>query len=166
MVYFISDLHLGHENMAKKRGFENADHMHQHLIESWNKVVGKRDKVFILGDISMESHKFYSILDHLNGDKEAVLGNHDRPQHIKHLLNHVTGVCGMRKYSQKTLPQVFLTHCPIHETELDYRVSFNIHGHVHENTLSDIRYINVSCEAIDYTPKTLKQLIDSTINDN
>ena len=65
----------------------------------------------------------------------------------------------MFKYKHKELGQVFLTHCPIHPSELDYRVSYNIHGHVHENSLDDARYVNVSCEVVDYQPKLLTELI-------
>lgn len=42
-----------------------------------------------------------------------------------------------------------------HDSDLGY----NIHGHVHEHTLADKRYINVSCEAIDYQPKSLSELL-------
>jgi calcineurin-like phosphoesterase family protein len=44
-----------------------------------------------------------------------------------------------------------LSHCPIHESEME-RYYKNIHGHVHEETIKDDRYINVCCEAINYTP--------------
>jgi calcineurin-like phosphoesterase family protein len=50
------------------------------------------------------------------------------------------------------------THCPIHESEVT-RFHRNIHGHVHENSLDDYRYINVSCEVVDYTPKLIEELI-------
>ena len=60
--------------------------------------------------------------------------------------------------------EYILTHCPIHSSQLDYRYSYNIHGHVHSNSIDDARYINVSAEVIDYTPKTLEQLLE--INKN
>jgi calcineurin-like phosphoesterase family protein len=53
---------------------------------------------------------------------------------------------------------MILSHCPIHESEIG-RFAKNIHGHVHENTLEDSRYINVSCEAVDYTPVLFDELI-------
>jgi calcineurin-like phosphoesterase family protein len=67
----------------------------------------------------------------------------------------------------------FLTHCPVHPQELEYRTSINIHGHLHEYNVTkniirgtrdtnlgvpDKRYINVSCEQVNYQPKTLKEL--------
>ena len=157
VVRFISDTHFHHTNMAIKRGFADAETMNEHIVSQWNKVVSKKDVTLILGDITMEKSN-YQILNRLNGIKKVVLGNHDEPQHIPELLKYVNSVCGMFKY--KELGQVFLTHCPIHPSELDYRVKYNIHGHVHENSLNDLRYINVSCEVIDYQPKLLIELIN------
>ena len=151
-VYFISDLHFNHENMAIKRGFNNAQEMNDHIIKCWNSVVNKKDTVWILGDITMEKTQGYELLDELKGFKKVVLGNHDRPQHVPELLKYVNSVCGMVKYKGN-----ILTHCPIHESEIG-RFNKNIHGHVHENSIMtelielDERYLNVSCEAIDYTP--------------
>lgn len=167
-VRFISDLHLGHEWMATHRGFNTVEEHDNHIIQCWNSVVSKRDTVFLVGDITMESSEHYYKLDYLNGIKKVILGNHDKPQHIPELLKYVTSVAGMVKYKG-----IWLTHCPIHEREFEFRVSRNIHGHIHEHKITkltihewengfleipDERYINVSCEQIDYTPKTLKEL--------
>jgi len=139
--------------MALKRGFKDIESHDHHIISKWNSVVTKRDIVWILGDITMEKSGPYYLLDKLNGLKKVVLGNHDKPQHIPELLKHVNGVCGMIKYKG-----LILSHCPIHESEIG-RFSYNGHGHVHENSLDDSRYINFSCEAIDYTPQLLSNYI-------
>ena len=154
-VFFISDLHFGHTNMAIKRGFSSADEMNQHIIQKWNSVINKRDMVYILGDITMEKKAGYELLSQLKGDKIVILGNHDRGQHVPELLKYVTKVAGMVNYKGDYI----LTHCPIHPSELAFRFSYNVHGHVHENTLDDPRYINVSCEAVDYTPVEFSKLI-------
>lgn len=154
-VFFISDLHLGQESMANRRGFSCADEMNEHIIERWNSVIDKRDMVYVLGDVTMEKKRDYPLLNRLKGDKNVVLGNHDRRQDIPELLKYVNSVAGMINYKS----QVILTHCPIHPSELDYRFTYNIHGHVHENTLDDYRYINVSCEVVDYTPKLITDFI-------
>jgi calcineurin-like phosphoesterase family protein len=60
--------------------------------------------------------------------------------------------------------EFILTHCPIHPSQLEYRYKYNIHGHVHENSINDPRYINVSAEVIDYTPKTLEELLQLNKN--
>lgn len=153
-VYIISDPHFSHKNMALRRGFTDEVEHDYHIIEKWNSVISKKDTVWILGDITMEKTSPYYLLDSLNGIKKVVLGNHDQPQHVPELLKYVNSVCGMIKYKN-----FILSHCPIHESELK-RFEKNIHGHVHENTLSDSRYINVSCEVIDYTPQLISNYYD------
>lgn len=169
-VFFIADLHLSHTNMAIKRGFATVEEHDEYIIEKWNSVISKRDIVYILGDITMEKSAPYHLLDRLNGTKHVVLGNHDRKQDVKKLLEHVESVAGMIQYKG-----IMLTHCPIHPMELDYRFKHNIHGHIHDKVVTktgyieveggynveqvpDERYVCVSCERVDYTPKTLEEL--------
>ena len=152
-TFFISDPHFHHKNMAIKRGFSCEEEMNELIIDNWNKTISKRDLVYILGDITMEKNN-YSILSRLKGEKTVILGNHDKPQHIPELLKYVNKVGGMINYKGNYI----LTHCPIHPSELDYRFPYNIHGHCHENSLDDPRYINVSCEAINYTPVEFSQI--------
>lgn len=161
-VRFIADLHLSHVNMALKRGFQTETQHDQYIIDSWNDVVSKRDITYILGDVTMEKSAPYSLLDQLNGLKYVVMGNHDRRQDVQKLLKHVESIAGMVNYKG-----VILTHCPIHPMELEYRFPVNIHGHIHEKQVMklldgweevDERYICVSCERVDYTPKTLEEL--------
>jgi calcineurin-like phosphoesterase family protein len=157
-VFFIADLHLGHTNMATYRGFSTVEEHNEYVIDRWNSVVNKRDTTYILGDVTMEKSAPYYLLDRLNGLKHVVLGNHDRRQDVKKLLEHVESVAGMVQYKG-----IMLTHCPIHPMELEHRFRYNIHGHIHENQVMrvdvpDERYICVSCERVNYTPKTLEEL--------
>ena len=164
--FVIADLHLGHFNMAKKRGFSSIEEHDEFIISKWNSKVSKKDTVYILGDLTMEKSTFYPILDRLNGTKKVILGNHDKPQHIPELLKYVSSVC-----SSIQEKGTILTHIPIHESEL-HRFRKNIHGHIHENLILkpfkflgftlfnrvDKRYICVSCEQINYTPVSFKEL--------
>lgn len=165
-VRFIADLHLGHTNMALKRGFATVEEHDEYIISQWNKKVSKRDITWILGDVTMESSKSYPLLNRLNGMKKVVLGNHDMMKDIPALLQYVQGVSGMVSYKG-----IWLSHCPVHERELEFRVPRNIHGHIHEEQIMqlesfgfkdewvpDDRYHCVSCEHIDYTPVTLEEL--------
>jgi calcineurin-like phosphoesterase family protein len=162
VVRFIADLHLSHANMATRRGFSTVEEHDEYIIAKYNSVVNKRDITYILGDITMEKSAPYHLLDRLNGLKHVVMGNHDRRQDVKKLLEHVESVVGMVSYKG-----IILTHCPIHPMELDYRFPKNIHGHIHDKQVmkmldgwevEDDRYICVSCERVDFTPKTLEEL--------
>ena len=150
-AYIFSDPHFHHKNMAIKRGFSCEEEMNEHIVKTWNETISKKDAVYLLGDITMEK-KNYEIVSRLKGIINVVLGNHDERQHVRELLKYVNTVSGMIDYKNK----VILTHCPVHPSQLEFRYSHNIHGHVHENSLDDKRYINVCAEVIDYT--LLKEL--------
>jgi len=156
-TYLFSDPHFHHENMAKRRGFSSAEEMNELIVKNWNNTISKRDCVYLLGDITMEK-KQYEILSRLQGIIHVVLGNHDQRQHVREMLNYVHSVSGIIYYKDVCI----LSHCPVHPQELTYkRAHYNIHGHVHKNSLDDPRYINVCAEMIDYTPVEFSKLISS-----
>jgi calcineurin-like phosphoesterase family protein len=148
--------------MATRRGFSSIEEHDEHIIAKWNSVVNKRDVTYILGDVTMEKSSPYPLLDRLNGIKHIVLGNHDRRQDTKKLFEYAESVAGMIQYKG-----IMLTHAPIHPMELEYRFNKNIHGHIHDKVvmkmldgweIPDERYFCVSCEQVDYLPKSLKDL--------
>jgi calcineurin-like phosphoesterase family protein len=160
-VRFISDLHLGHENQAiKRRGFPDIYNHDEYIITRWNLTVHKKDLTFILGDLTMEKCT-YENFKRLTGRKVIVGGNHDPKGAAKYLLDNqlIEAYIGCMKYKSKQYGKFWLTHIPIHPKELDYKVNYNIHGHIHNGKIEDKRYINVCAEVIDYKPKLLSELM-------
>ncbi len=49
---------------------------------------------------------------------------------------------------------VCLSHCPIHTNEI-IRYKKNYHGHIHEHTYDDDRYVNCCAEVLNYKPMLL-----------
>ncbi len=159
-VFFISDLHFGHEHITSFRStsgvkYRTGDDYLQNMnniVRNWNKVVRKRDLVWVLGDVAFTDVGF-DMLSKLQGRKKLVRGNHDNHFTTERLLENfetVEGLVGYKNY--------WLSHCPIHPKEMRGRLG-NIHGHVHHNSLKDYktggydeRYINVCCEAVGETP--------------
>ena len=157
-IYVISDLHFGHEKIAKLRGFKNSEIHDLFIVSEWNRVVKKRDTVWILGDIAITQKHLWK-LKLLNGIKKVVLGNHDLPQYVEEIEFSVSKICGSFKYKD-----CVLTHIPIHPKEF-YRWRKNIHGHTHDKNIkrfgifNDKRYKNVSVENIGYAPILLSEVI-------
>ena len=79
MVYFTSDLHLGHSNIISlcNRPFVNIEEMDKVLIENWNRKVKKNDTVYVMGDIVWDKKKVAYYMEQLTGRKILVIGNHD-----------------------------------------------------------------------------------------
>lgn len=169
---FIGCLHFGHTWMARHRGFNDEFEHDEYLISQYNSVVNKKDLVYILGDVTMNSPEYYYQLDRLNGRKIVILGNHDNYKDVNELLKYVDGVCGALNYKG-----YMLTHIPVHPSEIAF-FEGNIHAHIHhENELADVRliprynkigevestkskYFHVDAKLIDFKPKTLNQIIN------
>ena len=153
-LFLISDLHLMHDNIRKyaNRPFDNVQIMTETLINNWNNIVNENDQIIFLGDFvvgtdnPIEKSKY--LFDCLNGIKYFIIGNHDE-QKLRTDMPWYRGPI-LTTYRGHKLK---LQHYPFKKDELinEYK---HFHGHNHSHTLihEDINIINVSCEAINYTP--------------
>ena len=126
------------------------------IIDNWNSVVTKHDKVYMLGDITMEKRNNLSLLKKLKGDITVVGGTHDTQECCKTLMDMQIPVMGVLKYKG-----FICTHIPIHPLFLK-ECRGNIHGHIHIPVTTDNydmpllegshRYYNVNCEFHGYKP--------------
>lgn len=160
-VYFISDLHLGHNNITQfeggkwRTGDTYLENMH-HLIQQWNNVVRKKDLVWVLGDTAFTQEGF-DALGELAGRKKLIRGNHDNYFSTEDWLKHFETVESLVRYKG-----CWLSHAPIHPVEL--RGCINIHGHVHHNQVrngfgeADTRYVNVCAEAVNECPISFEDI--------
>lgn len=154
-VYGISDTHFGQESILKYRHEFNSVEEHDFVIrDNILSVVGKRDTLYILGDVCIHKSAWHIVEEIASrvGFLHICLGNHDHERKGSPSLEDYASVCksvfGMKEYRS-----LWLTHSPMHPNEL--RGKRNCHGHVHYKSLDDDRYINISCEAVDYTPINL-----------
>lgn len=159
-IFFISDTHFGHANILKfvgqnglpiRGGFHNVHEMNEHMIEQWNSVVRPQDKIYHLGDVTMFKQLDGRILNRLNGHKRLVRGNHDVAP-TRQYLQWFEEV-----YACRVLDRIIFTHIPIHPNSLERFVG-NVHGHIHERPTFGPKYLNVSVEAVDYTPVSLEDI--------
>lgn len=165
-VYFISDIHFGHKNILKfgrcpdgtnpwRSGNDHVENMYN-IAENWIRTVTKRDIIWVLGDIAFDQEGF-DLLKTLPGRKKMVRGNHDDHFTTQQWLEVFETVESMVKYKG-----FWLTHCPIHPSELWGKR--NIHGHIHQNLVKkedgtvDDRYVNVCVEHINETPISFEEI--------
>ncbi|MCU6793958.1 phosphoesterase [Paenibacillus sp. WQ 127069] len=156
-VYVISDHHFGHTNIIdfESRPFRDADEMTETMIEKWNAVVTKDDKVIHLGDFSfLNKDKTANIVSRLNGYKTLILGNHDRGRSRSWWLD-----AGFDEVSENPIVYngfYFLSHEPMYMNK--HMPYVNVHGHIHGQKYEGKQYINVSVEQWDYTPISFEQI--------
>lgn len=161
-TWLIGCTHFNHRNILTfkdaaghliRPGFESVEHMNEHIISNWNRVVKPNDLVLHLGDVYF--HTLGNILQRCNGHKQLIIGNHDNGKD-QNLTRSFDKILQAKVYKDLGL---VLTHMPVHESGLSYGVNRNIHAHTHKFNIDDPRYINVCVEQIDYTPVNLDQIL-------
>ena len=135
MNYYISDLHIGHENILRfdNRPFADVNEMNNKLIENWNARVRSDDTVYILGDfIWAKESEWPSIVGSLGGNKVLIRGNHDPKQFsaaTKRMFQEITDL----KEIKDSGKHVVMCHYPIPFFRASFAsTAFMLYGHVHQ----------------------------------
>lgn len=159
--FVISDTHFGHANIltfkredgSPLRDFATIQEHDETLIGNWNRTVGPEDVVYHLGD-AVINRRYLKTLGRLNGRKRLIRGNHDIFPTSEYLpyFEEIYGVLVLPKM------HLVMSHIPLHPDSVA-RWKLNVHGHLHAGNVNDPRYINVSCEQVNYTPADLDELL-------
>lgn len=110
------------------------------LIELWNKTVGKKDEVIIVGDFSfLSTEDTKKLMGKLNGNKILILGNHDKSsERMKNYFNDVTQIkertfkASNYDFLDENL-QIYLCHYPLISWPSKNYGALMVHGHCHGN---------------------------------
>ncbi len=143
MIYFTSDLHLGHAGIMKHQPERLAlfggdvDAMDTAIIDSINSYVNAEDELWILGDFSWKASKHGHYRQRLKVRSiHVVTGNHDSSS----LRNHVSSMNDMvyRKFGRQ---KFHMTHYPMVSWRSREYGTIHLYGHCHgtmEAALNDL----------------------------
>lgn len=133
MIFFTSDLHLGHFNSIKhnNRPFSSVEQMEEEIIKRWNKKVSPTDTVYVLGDVcwGWNSNKIQDVMKKLNGFKYLIIGNHDKLNPHK-LSNSWVEIVPYKEVKIDNQWYI-LSHYPIAEWNGCWYGSIHLYGHCH-----------------------------------
>ena len=169
MIYFTSDLHLGHGAIIRMRNrpFVDVEEMNQKLIDNYNSVVRQKDMVYILGDIChrMRVEDANQLISRLNGKKILISGNHDK-KYDRDLFDEI---CDFKTLSLHGHYFV-LMHYPMLSWPKMYQGSIHLHGHVHgsaennqQNQQEGIYRYDVGVYANDFYPVSIETVLKDLI---
>jgi len=164
-VKFCADLHLGHKGVERFRPiFKNTTDHDEKITENVISSVGKNDDLWVLGDVCFNKESFHYFKDIVNSVRRVnvVLGNHDFERKSAPSIDDYLGCGNVNVFGMVKYKGFWLTHCPVHDTEL--RGRWNVHGHNHDVLVQDFRYINVSMEQINYKPVSLVDIQNIATN--
>ena len=186
--FATSDLHLFHQNitMASKREilagfnrpFADVEEMHERIIQDWNAVVGRGDRVFILGDLSFgRAEDTLKVLCKLNGMKWLIRGNHDNHDTVK---KYAEGLHVVKDYHEAFITterhgkqRYAMLHFPMLSWSSQSHGAWHLHGHSHGNltlppVLANARIVDVGVDATSkwsghWGPVSLDDILDHRI---
>lgn len=160
MIYFTSDLHLGHVNIINhcERPFDNITAMNHAIIDAINDTVDSSDLLYILGDFCFRGKKPIQYRPFIKcRNIHIILGNHDKlshfTPHISKQFKSVSPVAEITYCRQK----IFMSHYPHRSWPASHRGSWMLYGHTHANLDHMDQQSNM---------KTLDVGIDNNINYN
>lgn len=165
-AYMIADLHLGHKKILDFEGGNRSggmllstDEHDDWIIGRINRVVGKRDSLYILGDVAFGRKHLEKLKGIICKDIHFILGNHDT-ERMSEYEKYGRVHTGLFKYKG-----TWLSHAPVHADSL--RGLKNIHGHIHSGNVmrgvwpfkrKDTRYSCVSVEHSNGLPVAFEDL--------
>ena len=169
-IWFTADYHQGHHSIIKhtnrhELGFANIEEHDQWLLNDvHNKYIKKKDRVYILGDLSLakrkEAEKF---IMKMNGQKFLVLGNHDKNIHNSPQFSKIDKMMDFT-YRQFDLDlHIVLCHYPMISWNKSVHGSWSLYGHVHGRTKHSYLGLDVGIdndEVAQYRPINLLDVIE------
>lgn len=165
MIYFTSDLHLGHKNIIEycNRPFDHVHIMDQVIFDRINETVGVNDTLYILGDFCFKGKSPAEYLSRIVcQDVHLILGNHDRRSDYIDNMSAAridVGFTSVQEVKEIIYcnQKIFLSHYPHRSWPSSHKGSYHLYGHLHSK--------------LDHEDKALKRKtldvgVDNTINYN
>lgn len=158
MIWFTSDLHLGHARIIElcQRPFSSVEEMDEAIIARWNERIAPTDIVWCLGDFAFGTAHATAALARLKGRKMLITGNHDHrdvrrgPGWEEVLPYHL--LIGQ-------LNEFVLFHYPIEEWHNQRRGAIHLHGHQHnKKPVTARRRVDVGVDANDFRPWSIDEI--------
>ena len=114
--------------------------------------------MYVLGDFTVNK-KYVHLGSRLNGRKILVAGNHDNATPQMYMDAGFEDVKGCHVLQKQG---VIMTHIPVHTGQLSRFSGGNIHGHLHDRSLDDPKYLCVSVEQphVNYKPLLLDEALN------
>lgn len=154
-VYFISDLHLGHQAIIKYcnrpflvdgapsnwksldnwKEFVDVERMNRTIIERWNATVKPHDTVWCLGDFCFGDDLGKRVFHELRGIKHLIVGNHDSPETLAlpwSSVGYYQALNGkFEPCAYKRRPKLVLSHYGMRSWHAMQKGCIMLYGHSH-----------------------------------
>ena len=176
-TYIIADTHFDHPDILfhanrpwlkdgdrvngrwvdKDIAAKRTEEMNNDMVERWNRVVTKRDRVIIIGDFAFKRHGRW--VNVLNGKKIMISGNHDDMADLFKKQFTEYHEFGVDKIVNRQL--ITFCHYPMYTWDRKSEGAWCLFGHVHgrmpqglpgPKNISGGLMLDMGADVWDYTP--------------
>jgi calcineurin-like phosphoesterase family protein len=154
MIWFTADTHFNHANIIKycNRPFKTVEEMDETIIAIWNRLIGKDDFVYHLGDFSMgDPRKYYS---RLNGKVFIVPGSHDRDLRKLPKENILPPLTTIETGGHI----IVLCHYAMRSWDRSHYATWHLYGHHHGQLPSQGLSFDVGMDCWAFSPISLERV--------
>lgn len=151
MDKFVSDTHLGHENILtfERKQFRNIEEHDTFIKNLIQQNVSRHDTLYVLGDVGDLNEENIQFWKSLPCHTILIRGNHDTQK----------GKCEQAFDIVSDVPifykkRILLSHEPLPVTS----ETLNVHGHLHMAKLDSPNHLNLSIHVAGYKIWTAKEL--------
>jgi len=167
MIWFTSDLHLGHLKIIEysNRPFSSVEEMDNKIIDNWNSIISQNDTVYHLGDFCFNNRQKYN--QRLNGNIIFIKGSHDKGTTHPYLIIIEPKNLLDEYGNQRT---IVLCHYAMRSWPLSHYASWHLFGHHHGKLepyglsfdvgIDCWNYFPISLDTVESKMKELKPIVD------
>ena len=136
-IWFSADQHHGHKSMAANKWDDinrptTKDEHDQWLVDQINSRVKRKDKLYLIGDVSLATRKeAEKFLHKLNGHKTLIYGNHDKNIKNTHVISEKTWIKDFTFSRPGIDIAIALCHYPMVTWNRKVHGAWHLYGHVH-----------------------------------
>lgn len=155
-TWIIADTHFFHRNIIKY-GNRPLNHLDL-MIYNWNILVQPEDNILHLGDVFLgKKDQLIDIAPLLRGNKYLVNGNHDSRKKLHKLMGFTYFDRDKPLFKKFGKYLLIFSHVPIYK--IKHPLTYNLHGHIHQNKSPSENHINMCVEVRGYSPWRLGNIL-------
>lgn len=163
MIWFVSDLHLGHKRGAlefrAEKGYKTVEEHDEDIFRTLAEHIKKDDRVYHLGDLTFKhrTNEVEAILDRLYSiceDWVFIEGNHDEV---------LTKIVDYQRLLDIEIEKqrITLCHYPLLSYNKSHFGAWNLHGHHHSDVRASLpagKRMNICWEVVGYKPVSFDEV--------
>jgi len=161
-VLFASDFHFDHKNVIEycNRPFSSVEEMNEAMIANWNKVVGEKDDIYVVGDFAFSDPRPFAA--RLNGRKYLIKGNHDYrwESKLNECFEWVKDLHVLRHEKQ----HIMLCHYAMRVWYRHHHGAWHLYGHSHGSLPGQGRSADVGVDVRNFTPVSFEKIKEEMEN--